>query len=510
MSSLRTDRRFRRGSAAGAIVFALLACCTAVRAAQVNPRLFDATQHGGRVDSILVFPDQSTPSLVPLSASANYCVRRRVLVTALRGRADAQQRAVRAWLDAHGIVHRDYWIANIIEARLNAGELRILAKRGDIARIETNPGIANPLPQTTLQPAASTAPGIAWGVAMIEAPAVWTTGDTGQGVVIGGEDTGYQWDHPALIDHYRGWNGASADHNFNWHDAIHDSTGNPCGNDSQEPCDDTSHGTHTMGTMVGDNGADASTREQIGVAPGAKWIGCRNMDQDAGTPTRYIECMQWMLAPTDLNGQNPNTDLAPDIVSNSWYCPPSEGCTTGEELRQAVANLVAAGIFYVSAAQNSGPNCETIEGPPATYDSSFDVGATDNSDTLANFSSRGPVSTSLLVRPDVVAPGVSVYSSIPSSPFYGYKSGTSMAAPHVAGVAALLMAAFPALKGQPQEVAQILRETAVQTGVTDPISQACGGIPSTKFPNYALGYGRVDAWKAFVYHDEIFADGYDN
>src|SRR5206468_10728214 len=122
----------------------------------------------------------------------------------------------------------------------------------------------------------------------------------GRGVVIAGEDTGYQWNHPALKIQYRGWNGTTADHDHNWHDAIHDSVGNPCGNNAQAPCDDVGHGTHTIGTMVGDDGAG----DQIGVAPGARWIGCRNMDQGNGTPARYIECMQWMLAPTDLAGGN--------------------------------------------------------------------------------------------------------------------------------------------------------------------------------------------------------------
>jgi subtilisin family serine protease len=106
----------------------------------------------------------------------------------------------------------------------------------------------------------------------------------------------------------------------------------------------------------------------------------------------------------------------------------------------------------------------------------------------------------------VVAPGVSVYSSIPANG-YGYMTGTSMATPHVAGAAALLMSAFSALKGKPLEVASILRETAIRTGVTDPVAQTCGGIASTVWPNYALGYGRVDAFAA--YSDVIFIDGFD-
>lgn len=498
MSSSRIER-------SGIVAVLALALPGLAAAADVAPQVRAALSAQGSADVLLVFPDQMAPSLAPLAPSADFRVRRRMLVSALRSRAGSEQVAVRAWLDAQGIEHQDFWIANLIEARIPAMALSALAARADIARIDPNQLIRIDLPQpvsTTM--AAPTASGIAWGVGKIHAPQVWALGDTGQGVVIGGEDTGYQWDHQALKPHYRGWNGTSANHNYNWHDAIHDSTdSNPCGNDSPVPCDDQSHGTHTMGTMTGDDGAG----NQTGVAPGAKWIGCRNMDEGTGTPARYIECMQWMLAPTDSSGNNPNSDLAPDVVSNSWYCAVSEGCTTGGEIETAVDNLVTAGIFYVAAAGNNGSaGCTSIAGPPAIYDASFVVGATGNTDALAGFSSRGPVSGDTKIRPDVVAPGVSVYSSIPTNG-YGYMSGTSMATPHVAGAAALLMSAFPSLKGKPAEVASILRATAVRQGVTDSVSESCGGIASSIWPNYALGYGRVDAFAA--YSDVIFIDGFD-
>ena len=125
--------------------------------------------------------------------------------------------------------------------------------------------------------------------------------------------------------------------------------------------------------MVGDDGAG----NQIGMAPGAKWIGCRNMEQGWGTPQTYIECYQWFLAPTDLMGENPRPDLAPHIVNNSWSCPVKEGCTDPNVLLTVVENLRAAGILSVHSAGNSGSSCSTVNTPAAIYDASLTVGNTD-------------------------------------------------------------------------------------------------------------------------------------
>jgi subtilisin family serine protease len=485
------------------LALACLAALPTARAAHVDPRL--VARHAD-ADALLVF-EAAPPATTPLAADADYKLRRRVLVDRLRAHADASQRGVRAWLDAHGIAYRSYWIANVIEARLPRSAIDALAARNDVARIEKNVTIAMPQPRIdpdARQPDATES--ISWGVAKIDAPEVWALGDTGQGVVIAGEDTGYQWDHPALKPHYRGWDGATANHGYNWHDAIHDSTGNPCGNDAPAPCDDYGHGTHTAGTFAGDDGAT----HQIGVAPGAKWIGCRNMDSGDGTPARYIECMQWMLAPTDANDENPDPDLAPDVISNSWGCIPSEGCTVGDEIEDAVDNIVAGGIFFVAAAANDGPACGTISNPPAIYDASFVVGATDSSDAMADFSSRGPVAGDELIRPDLSAPGVNICSSVPNSQYSCSWSGTSMATPHVAGAAALLMSIDPALKGHPDRIAAILRGTTVTDGVTDPWNSGCGGLTMDDWPNYQAGYGRLDAYAAAVEADRLFADGFES
>jgi subtilisin family serine protease len=346
--------------------------------------------------------------------------------------------------------------------------------------------------QTPRQPGAErTAGTVAWNIDKIGADNVWALGYTGQGVVIGGQDTGYQWDHPALIHQYRGLNGAGVDHNHNWHDAIHSGGGSPCPNNSPEPCDDisNSHGTHTMGIMVGDDGGT----HQIGVAPGARWIGCRNMDNGVGTPATYAECYQWFIAPTDLSGSNPRPDLAPDVINNSWSCPLSEGCTDPNVLLSVVEAVRAAGILTTHSAGNSGSNCNTVNTPAAIYQASFTVGATSSSDTIASFSSRGPVTTdgSNRLKPDVVAPGSGILSSIKGGG-YGGLSGTSMAAPHVAGLAALLISMEPSLRGNVDELETLIERTALPRTT----AQTCGGVPGSNIPNNTYGWGRVDALRA--------------
>lgn len=500
----------RRRAVRGLVPGLLALCCAQAFAATVDPALVAQAGASGRVEALIVLPDQRTPNLAPLAADADYRVRRRALVVALRARADAQQAGVREWLESRGIEHRAYWISNLVWARLSSAELAELARRDDIARVATNPHLPQSLPVEAPVVQGTQAPdAVEYGVSKINAPAVWALGYTGQGVVVAGEDTGIRWDHAALKPHYRGWDGSVADHDYNWHDAIHD-TGSSCGADSQVPCDDNGHGTHTVGTMIGDDGGS----KQIGVAPGAQWIGCRNMNGGDGTPARYIECMQWILAPTDLAGANPDPEKAPDIVSNSWGCVPEEGCTSGDEIRGAVDNVVAGGIFFVAAAANDGPACGSITNPPAIYDSAFVVGATDSNDAMADFSSRGPIAGVSRIRPDVSAPGVDTYSSMRNSATsYGFMSGTSMATPHVAGAAALLMSVDPALKGHPERIADLLRATAVMAGVTDPYNGGCGGLTMADRPNYQAGWGRIDALAAtqaaLAAVDTIFMDGFD-
>jgi len=409
------------------------------------------------------------------------------VLDALRSTAELSQSSVLAVLEARRAPHRAFWVANAVWVRGNRSLVEELAARGDVLHVHANPSVRFEGPVGPAVAAPSAPAAIESGVSQIHAPDVWALGFTGQGVVAGGADTGYQWDHPALKPHYRGWLGSSADHNYSWHDAIHSSSG-ICGANASAPCDDNGHGTHTMGTLVGDDGSG----NQIGVAPGAKWVGCRNMDAGVGTPATYMECLQWFIAPTDLSDQNPEPSMAPDVINNSWGCTTGEGCTDPTILQTAVESVRAAGIEVVTSAGNGGPSCSTVAEPPAIYAAAFSVGATNSTDTLAGFSSRGPVTAdgSNRLKPDASAPGVSVRSSYTGST-YAVLSGTSMAAPHAAGVAALFLSANPQLRGDPTAIETFIIQNCAPVTVSP--EQTCGGTPSGSTPNNSSGWGRVDA-----------------
>ena len=461
----------------------------------VDPRVLADTT-GGRSAHFLVRLRRQADVAEAAAGASTAVVQGIRAVAALRLAAAGQSRVERELRSLHAS-YRSFWVVNAIAVQGDRRVVDALALRSDIAAIEadrTFRGVA-----LEKGHAVSSVPqGVEWNIEKIGAPAVWALGDTGQGLVYANADTGVTWDAPSLRAHYRGWDGTTADHAYNWLDAVHaDISGdgtNPCGFDIKAPCDDDnmggiSHGTHTMGTAVGDDGAG----NQIGVAPGAKWIACRNMDEGVGRPSTYIECLQFFLAPTDLNGANPDPSKRPNAIGNSYLCPPEEGCSVGS-LQTAVDNMRAAGIFMAVSAGNEGrTGCSTIMFPPAVYDSSTTVGATGADDQIAAFSSRGPVTAdgSGRLKPDLVAPGVGVRSATASG--YAIASGTSIASPHVGGAVLLLWSAFPELRGNVDATEQLLEQTAVH--LTS--SEGCGGDVSTAVPNNTFGWGRLDVYAAY-------------
>lgn len=424
----------------------------------------------------------------------------------LRRTAASTQPAVLAELGARQVETKPFWIANMIWVRGDAATAEAMARRPDVRGVRANPRVRMETPffdSPGESPEGGCPPaGVTGSVVHTNAPDLWALGADGTGVVVAGADTGYDWDHEALRDQYRGWGGASADHAYNWHDAIH-SGGGLCGANSAEPCDDFGHGTHTMGTMVGQFGATI-----LGMAPGARWMGCRNMDVGNGTPATYAECMEFFLAPTDTSGQNPDPSMAPDVINNSWSCPVSEGCTDVDVLRMPVENLRAAGVVYVSSAGNSGSSCSTVSTPSAIYDAALSVGATTLADDIVGFSSRGPVTVdgSGRLKPDISAPGSSICSTEPNDN-YGLSSGTSMAAPHVAGLVALLVSAQPCLRGDVDRIEQWIFESALPRTTV----QTCGGVSGDDVPNNTFGWGAI---RALLPGPDVcpslFADGFES
>jgi hypothetical protein len=434
-------------------------------------------QHGFFGDRLFViFKDQA--DLSQASRIKNLGERRTFVYKTLTDKANSTQEGLRQTLDRYGIHYTPYYLVNAMEVNGSALVRLYLLSRPEVDRIIPSPRL-RPIPQLTPPMTGgftSVQENPGWNVTMIGADRVWKDfGVTGKGIVVGQSDTGVDGEHPALKHSYRG---LTQGDDFNWYDPW---------TNSKSPNDQEGHGTHTLGIVLGKDG--------IGVAPGAQWIACVNLERNLGDTALYLDCMQFMLAPFPHDG-DPFKDGDPlraaDVLNNSWGCPTLEGCDA-ESLRPAADALRAAGIFTVASAGNDGPVCATLDNPPAIYESVFSVGAVDQGGNLAPFSSRGPVTIdgSNRVKPDISAPGVDVVSSLPRGT-YGPESGTSMAGPHLVGVVALMWSANSQLVGNISQTQHILVQTATTYTGAEPAGECFTG----SMPNNAYGYGIVNAYDA--------------
>ncbi|HEY3210116.1 MAG TPA: S8 family serine peptidase [Actinomycetota bacterium] len=386
--------------------------------------------------------------------------------------ASSSQRGLQSLLKARRVSARAFWITNAIRITSKADILSAVAARTEVARVVPDWSARIETPVRSARVSA-----VEWNIQRVNAPQVWSTyNDRGEGIVVANIDTGVQWNHPALVKQYRGLSCPfmclSANHNYNWFDPS-----KVCSADGKTPCDNIGHGTHTMGTMVGDDRGS----NQIGVAPRAYWMTAKGCETNHCSGSALLASGQWMLAPKDLNGQNPRPDLRPDVVNNSWAIGPGNTF-----YRATVQAWVASGIFPQFAIGNSGPGCGTSNSP-GDYPESYAAGAFNNIGDIALFSSRGPSAFGGIVKPNIAAPGVNVRSSVPPSTYANF-TGTSMASPHVAGTVALIWAGAPSFRRDIPATRAVLDQTAV-----DVSDLTCGGSAGN---NNVWGEGRLDAFAA--------------
>jgi hypothetical protein len=440
---------------------------------------------------LIIFKQQSNFA----SMSSMQTERAAYVYQQLVGLADGVQAPYRKELQQMGVSFRSHYLINMIEVEGRPDLMSAFAGRPDVSQVIVNPNVrtvryVETLSTYQLGDSPEASKGVGWNIDMAGAPKVWAAGFTGKGIVVASADTGVEWTHPAIQNRYRGWQNGSVDHAYNWLDAW---------DNKPAAWDDNGHGTHTVGTMVGDDGQG----NQVGMAPGAQWIACRNMRYGIGNPGSYVTCLEFFLAPYPTGGDALHDGrpwLGAMVVNNSWGCPTREGCQVGT-LGIALQHLYDAGIMMVAAAGNEGPACNTVQDPPATDANVFTVGAVDKYGKLTSFSSKGPIGVQ--GKPDVVAPGEGVRSSLMGGGYTALQ-GTSMASPHVTGLVALLWSANPHLRGDISNTEEIIRRTAFAgsaQGGACPLENKqcfCGRDFGNSSPNNEYGFGRIDAWKAYL------------
>lgn len=393
-------------------------------------------------------PDARVPVIATLRDQVDpeaYLGRRAGLIRALRRESATSDVAAADAID--GPVRR-FWLVNALAATVTPEEARDLAADPDVASVDLDATIHTESVPTPFPDAGRGD----WGLGAIGAPAVWSgSGYTGAGVRVGSIDTGVDASNPDLQGKVVGWR---------------DFVGGQA-----SPYDDNGHGTHTVGTMVG----GAAGGAPVGVAPGATVIVAKAMTASgSGSGSTLLAAAQWMADPDG----NPATADQPAVINNSW----SASGANDPWFRPMVQRWLALGIVPVFAAGNSGPSQGTI-GSPSSYPEVLAVGASQQDGTIASFSSRGPVvwqdpmgdgpaAGTVLTKPDVVAPGVAITSTVGNG-WLAY-SGTSMAAPHVAGLVALVKQANPGLAGLALE--DVIRRSAVDIGPAGPDPASGAGI----------------------------------
>ena len=356
------------------------------------------------------------------------------VVRGLRGAAATSQRSLRAELDrlaGRGLVtgQTPMWVTNAVAVTARPEAIRAIAARPDVAAVVPD----------AVQLAVPAVPPVEPGIAATGAPELWAAGRTGTGVVVATLDTGVDGSDPDLAASWRGGPGG-------WFD--------PYGQQAT-PADLSGHGTGVTGVVVGHESIGSS----YGMAPGAQWIAARVFDdRGASTASAIHRAFQWVLDPDG----NPATDDAPDVVNLSWALGGGPSCDL--TFQPDLAALRTAGIVPVTAAGNFGSGGAPTSASPANYPEAFSVGAITATDTLWAASSTGPSSCGARARvfPDVVAPGVDVYT-VDRWGGAQVLSGTSIAAPHVTGALALLLQGRRGLA--PDLQTEALTSTARDLGV---------------------------------------------
>ncbi len=387
--------------------------------------------------------------------------RQRDVVRLLLGKRNTAQRTALALLRRHqaeGKVQAftSLWIMNAIAVTADSTVVNELAVLPGVREIALDVALQAPA-RTTATGTSSTSSTIQPNLNLINAPTLWNMGFTGQGIVVANLDTGVDATHPDLAGRWRGGSNS-------WYDPY---------NQHALPFDMNGHGTWTMGVMVAGNASGSA----IGVAPNATWIAAKIYnDSGIATTSAIHQSFQWLLDPDG----NPLTDDAPDVVNNSWALNNINGCD--QTFQSDLQTLVAAGITPVFAAGNYGSSPSTSVSPP-NNPAAFPVGAINNNNLVLSTSSRGPTSCGQSVPvtyPGVMAPGVNIRTTDLAGGYYTV-SGTSLAAPHVAGGIALLLNAFPMLTVA--QIEEALKSTAVDLGSAGPDN------------NY--GMGRIDLLAAY-------------